>query len=181
MENNVQKLKDLLKLANVKKEGTDLFDFIAAFTIYTSAVDFFTIQSARLLEQIIAKGKLENNENLNFEVHLDSWFYENKVSTRRILIEIQKFLPFTDEKKPENTKELNEVIKNFLNSAHNFLDNRNKIIHGMGNPQNSLEDVQRFCKESFSLYKDFQKKHEIMSLMLAPYSLTADQRKLLYS
>ena len=180
MDRNIEKLDFLTKQAEIKSQSNDLVDILGASTIYTGLVDFFIIQSARVVEQIIAKEQLFNLNNTSLELHHDVWFFDKKVSSRKILTEIEKLVPFKNRDDLKEIEEINETIGIFLKSGHVFLDNRNKIIHGLGNPANSLDELENICKEGFLLYKDFEEKHATISLKLAPYTLTEEQRKLVY-
>jgi len=178
----IDKFNYLSKLAEEKTRG-NIADKLAASTIYAGQVEFLTIQAARLMEQVLAKGKLELKKDVTFNLHEDGYFYEKhngKFFTARYLLKgIKKLLPLKDENSQIATK-INKQITDFIKAASIFLDKRNDVIHGLGDPNNSLDDIIKYCKESFELYKEVLEKSKIMFESLAPYRPTADQLKILY-
>ncbi|MFH1836677.1 MAG: hypothetical protein ABH862_01005 [Candidatus Omnitrophota bacterium] len=86
----IEKISLLRELVD-KNISKDLISKLGKFVIYSNEVEFFTIQAARLLEQIILKGQLGRRGKTTFIPHNDDWFYEErKVKTRAILKELKK-------------------------------------------------------------------------------------------
>lgn len=164
----IKKLNFLAELANSKRNG-DLTSKLAAFTIFNGFIDFYSIQAARLIEQIILKAQLAENKPLVFSPHEDEWFYDNRVSTRRILKEIKKLLPFHDRKNPEKDREINERTDNLLQLVNKFLDYRNAVIHRLGNPNTSLDDLINCCDRALDYYDKVRVAHREMVEILRPY------------
>lgn len=91
----VQKLELATRLVDEATKSTDVDRHLGALLLCAGIVDFMAIQAARLVEQIVLKGQLANNKNPTSQPHEDTYFYDNRVSTRVIFKEIRKLLPFS--------------------------------------------------------------------------------------
>ncbi|NYZ76941.1 hypothetical protein H0O02_01345 [Candidatus Micrarchaeota archaeon] len=163
MKEQMGKLNFLVKEADGAFSGGDVTARIGACTIYAGIMELLTIQAAKLMEQIILKSQLHKGKNVAFTPHDDSFFYGEKVGTRRILIAISETLPFraSGKTREEDAAKINGLAKRFIDSGHGFLDLRNTLIHHMGNPEKNLGDIENSClriKESFEKFSAAQKE-----------------------
>ncbi len=153
----IDKLDFLVKKADASFESEDLISRIGACTIYSGIMELLAIQAAKLIEQIIVKSRGKG------EIHDDSFYYDEKVSSRRILRAIKETLPFSavGNTKEGDAQKVNELAVKLVESGHRFLDSRNILIHHMGNPEKSLKDIEDSCngiKKSFEEFSTAQKE-----------------------
>ncbi len=163
---NLDKLKYFEKTTKETSANNDIISKIYKVTIYSGFCDFQAIQLARVLEQIIIKNQI--HKKLPFDLpHEDSFFYDKKISTRKIFIVIEKqILPNIenhDDKK---------IIKEYLNFGHSFLDKRNVVIHDIGNPKKDLDKVLYSIDKALELYEEMTQAHSKLMEYLAPYTLS---------
>jgi len=85
----IEKLESLIKKAKLREKSPNIVDKMGVVTIYSSAIDFALIQSARLLEQIVLKKELSVGIP-TFEPHEDDWFFDQQIRSRKIITEIKK-------------------------------------------------------------------------------------------
>ena len=156
---------------------TKLLNKLGSVVIYNGFVEFFAIQAARLLEQIILKTQLYEKREPTFKPRYDTWFYDNQISTRRILKEIKKFLPFEDIK---TGQKFDEEVTNFLKAANKFLDYRNSLIHRLASPRTDLEDIKHCCDALIENYQRVIETQRIMFEALQPYRFSEKELELFY-
>jgi hypothetical protein len=161
----LKKLTFMMQLAEGKKDP-DLLMKLGSIVIYEGIVEFTAIQAARLIEQIILKAQLRKKEQPAFTPHDDAWFYDEQISTRRILREIKKLLPFEDIDKGIN---YDQEVKDFLKAGNDFLNYRNSIIHRLGSPRTKLEDFIGCCDHLIDIYKQVITTNKTMFESLVPY------------
>jgi len=102
----IKKLNILTSLAKEKETSKNIVDRLGVVMIYSSMVDFYLIQVARLAEQIILKTQLLDGA-VTFQPHEDSWFFDRQIRSRRIISEIKKLLPFKAVKPQDESKAKN--------------------------------------------------------------------------
>ena len=136
-QEQIEKLGYLTKEANIASRSNSLISKLGSFTIYAGLIDFYAIQAARLIEQIILKSQLHENKKPTFKPHEDSFFYDEQVNTRRIIKVIKGYLPLkpSGETKLEDAQKVNACAKLLLDSFDKFLGYRNTLIHHIGNPK----------------------------------------------
>ena len=166
--NTDQQIQKLAFLAQLAEEGSDpeLLAKLGSIVIYTGFVEFLAVQAARLLEQILLKSQRQQGKQPTFTPHEDAWFYDNRISTRRILKEIKRFLPFKDIK---SGQKYDEEVRNFLKAANEFLGYRNSLIHRLASPRTDLEDIKHCCDKLTEIYQQVTQTQRIMFETLRPY------------
>ena len=175
-DQQIQKLNVLEKL--VKNErGTGLLAKLGSIIIYNGLVEFYAVQAARLVEQIILKSQLHEKRQPTFKPHDDTWFYDNQISTRRILKEIKRFLPFEDS---TIGRKFDEEVRNFLKTANEFLNYRNSLIHRLASPRTDLVDIGHCCDRLIQIYHQVVQTHRIMSESLYPYRFSDKEIEFFY-
>ncbi len=175
-DKQIQKLSFLMKLAEGSNES-DLLTKLGSIVIYNGLVEFFAVQAARLLEQIILKPQLQEKGQPTFVPHDDAWFYDKQISARRILKEIKKFLPF---KNMSTGKNYDDEIRNFLQASNEFLDYRNSLIHRLASPKTDLEDIRHCCDRAIQIYQKVIETQKIMFEALAPYGFSKKETDFFY-
>lgn len=173
-DQQLDKLNKFDKLAAGSIQSPDVIKKLGAFTIYAGMADFMAIQSARLLEQVILKAQLVKREKPTFHPHEDTYFYDARVSTRRILKEIQKFLPFqihpsSTPVSRDEVEKINKAAKEYINKAYSFLDYRNPLLHQIGNPKKSSEEIERLIHKGLVAYQEMVVAHRIFFELIHPY------------
>lgn len=179
----IEKLNKITKFANEAANSDKLRDKAASVTLYSGLVEFYVIQTARLVEQIILKAQLAEDREPNFQPREDSYFYDKKISARQIVKVLEKdILPFRA-LKPEHIKDadrINLLMKTFIKSAHNFLNERNIVIHHIGNPKVDLETIERSCENCIGLFYELMKIHKILFDTASPYRFSEKEIKHFY-
>jgi hypothetical protein len=170
-DDQIDKLDYLTAIAKAAAAEPELIKRLGALTIYAGEVDFYGIQAARLVEQIMLKAALAEEKEPPFQPHADTYFYDNQVSTRLILKGIEKLLPFRspDPEEEEAARCVNELASRFLEAAHRFLNYRNAIMHHIGNPKNTLDDINGICDKALSAFDDVVGRHREFFEAAAPY------------
>ena len=181
-QEQIEKLGYLTKEANKASLSEDLISKLGAFTIYAGLIDFYAIQAARLVEQIILKGQLHENKKPTFEPHEDSFFYDTQVNTRDIIKIIRGYLPFkpSAETKIENAQKGNACAKLFLDSLDKFLGYRNTLIHHLGNPKKDIDDIKDLCNKVINQFKKCMVNHKEFMDVFVPFSFSHKERNYFY-
>lgn len=162
-EDQIKKINNLRKKAEDALKSDDFILKLGGVSVYAALCDFMAIQSVRLIEQILLKGQLAD-ENVSFQPHEDNYFYDNKVSTRKILKEIKKFLPFGPHSKSTNTstesiKKMDIATDIYLDKSHEFLNQRNAILHHMFSQKKSYEEIEYLVIKAGLLFLEMEKLH----------------------
>jgi len=170
-DGQINKLCIIDSIAESASKSADIDRRLGAFLLYAGFVDYLTIQAARLFEQIILKKQLTDAETASFHPHSDIFFYDEHVSTRRIFKEIKRHLPFsfTDQ---DEAKKINESAQKMIKHGDKFLSYRNTIVHHIGNPTKTFEDVIDLCDKAFERYKEFKTYHLAFMTAAQPYSFS---------
>jgi hypothetical protein len=178
----ITKLNRAYDIAEDASKSAEIDRRLGAFLLYAGFVDFSAIQAARLIEQIILKGQLANGSAPSFQPHDDSYFYNNQVSTRKILKGIRAYLPFhsSDPDEEENANQINELTKKMVKLGLKFLGYRNTIVHHIGNPAKTFEDIIVLCDEAIKIYEDFQKAHAAFTIAAQPYRFSEKELDYFY-
>jgi len=180
-DEQIEKLNFVERVANEAATSDDIVRKIGAVTFYAGLADFYTIQIARLIEQVILKAQLEAGEGPKFTPRSDSYFYDNRVDTRSILNVIKKqILPFEVGSPGSvlDAQRANDLASTFIAKTEKFLNYRNAIIHHLGSPKMSLGKLNTLCDKAIQAYKDFQRAHTALCEAVQPYRF--GEKELLY-
>lgn len=171
-DQTLEKLNKFHKLADEAVTSGDFIRKLGSIILYAGIADCLAIQSARLLEQVILKTQLAEEKTLSFKPHGDTYFYDEKVSTRRIIKEIQKFLPFevpNSIRFSGNIQKINNLAEGYIKSTEKFLNYRNLILHHIGNPKKTQDDIVELVDKAIVTFKDMEKAHTIFFETMQPY------------
>jgi hypothetical protein len=169
-EEQIQKLEPAMHLANEASKSTDIDRRLGAFLLYAGMVDFLAIQAARLVEQIILKAQIAEGKKPAFQTHPDTFFFDRRISTRRILKGIRKFLPFKSLDPSANEgKRITDLANQMIDIGFEFLNYRNPIIHHIGNPTKTFEDIIALCDRANKVFHKFCKAHKDFFEAASPY------------
>jgi len=171
VEEQIQKLETAERLANEASKSPDIDRRLGAFLIYAGIMDFMTIQAARLMEQIILKGQLAEGKKPTFQPRPDTYFYDHRIRTGFILKGIRKLLPFTSPEPSQagEAKRINDLAKRMIDDGFKFLNYRNPIIHDIGNPTKTFEDVIALCDQANAAFHKFREAHTAFLKAAGPY------------
>jgi hypothetical protein len=179
----IEKLKEVVRIANEAAVSDDIARKMGAVTLYAGLVDFYTIQTARLLEQVILKSQLAAGEKPRFAPRPDSYFYDNKVDTRRIVSIIKKeLLPFraANPGSEDGASQANIFAQELIKKTNIFLDYRAAIIHHLGSPKMTLGELNTLCDKAILAYCDFQRAHAAFFETVQPYRFGMKELKYFY-
>ena len=183
-DEQIQKLNELSRMAKEAAASTDFIQKIGATTLYAGLADFLAIQTARLIEQVILKAQLEAGEEARFRPRSDSYFYDKRVDTRRILKVIKKeILPFKAGS-PDSAaaaERANTLAKILISKMKIFLNYRNGIIHHLGSPQMTLGKLNTLCDKAILAYEHLQHAHTAFCEALQPYRFGEKELQYFYS
>ncbi len=176
-DQQIEKLNFLEQLAKGVQDS-ELLTKLGSVIIYNGLIEFYAVQAARLIEQIILKKQLREKRQSAFIPHEDTWFYDKQITTRRILKEIKKFLPFED---ITTGQKYDKEVRDFLKAANEFLDYRNSLIHRLGSPRTNLVGVRHCCDKTIQIYQRVIETQRIMFEALAPYRFSEKEIKIFYN
>ena len=159
------------------RHDSDLLTKLGSIIVYNGLVEFFAVQAARLLEQIILKKQLYEKIQPTFAPREDTWFYDKQISTRKILKEIKRFLPFED---ISTGQKYDKEVRNFLKAANEFLNYRNSLIHRLASPRTDLEDIGHCCDKIIQIYQKVIQTQRIMFETLGPYRFSEKEIDFFY-
>lgn len=178
-DENLELINYYTNLADKAILSDDFVKKMGGLTIYAGIMDFLAIQVARSIEQVILKEASFNNKPNPFEdptvPHEDRWFYENKVSTRRILKETAKFA--------KQITSHNEIVKHTMDmceAGEDFLNHRITAIHFIGNPRITKEKMEEAVKEAINSYYDFKNFLTLFKGKIFPFTFSLEERKKYY-
>ena len=180
-DEQMKKLSQVMRMAEDAAASDDIVRRIGAVTLYAGLVDFLTIQLARLVEQVILKSQLAAGEKPKFIPSADSYFYDMRIDTRKIVNDIKKnILPFraasTD--LAENAEKANTLAKTLIKKTNKFLNYRIGIIHHLGSPKMTFQELNTLCGKAILAYKDFLRAHRAFFEAVQPYRF--GEKELLY-
>lgn len=154
IDQQIEKISFLESEALKAVESEDLIKRIGAVTVFAGLADFLAIQAARLLEQVWLKVELAQNQKPVFQLHPDSYFYDERVSTRTIIKEFEKFFPFKIISDiPDDEQKLYAVAKAYLKSTERFLNYRNTLLHHIGSPKVTESKIEGLILKSIDSYE----------------------------
>lgn len=175
----LHKLQPLMKLANDAAKSENTERLLAACLLYSGLMDFLTIQAARLVEQIILKGQLAQGMNPAFKPHPDDYFYEHQppISTRFILKEIKKLLStFQATVGSEgDLKKIRELGNKMVSIGFGFMNARNLVVHHIGNPYKTAQDIIADCKKANDSFAEFRDAHKEFLLSAKDYRFSREE------
>lgn len=181
-DGQIAKLSVAMSMALEASQSDDIARRLGASLLYAGIMDFLVIQAARLVEQIILKGQLSQGQQPAFQPHEDSYFYQQKISTRLILSGIRKLFPVTGS---ENTTDaeiqnINRLAKRMIDAGFEFLDYRNPIVHQIGRPDRTFDDVVTLCNKANLTFEKFRVAHKELFEAAAPYRFGQEELKHFY-
>jgi hypothetical protein len=182
-DEQIDKLTYLTTIANAAATEPELIKRLGAITIYAGEVDFVAIQVARLVEQIMLKAALAEGRQPSFQPHDDTYFYDNQIDTRLILNGIKELLPFRsgDPEEQEAAARVNELAGKFLKAAHGFLNYRNAVIHHIGSPKKTLDDINALCDKAIAAFREVWALQKEFFEAAAPYRFGPRELEYFYS
>ena len=177
----IKKLNILTDLAKEKETSKNIIDRLGVVTVYSNMVDFYLIQTARLVEQIILKKQFLDG-TVRSQPHEDSWFFDQQVPSRRIISKIKKILPFKAVKPQdeEGAKKVTELTKDFLFVADKYLTSRNLIFHHLTNPKKTLKDIETEIEKTITNFHKFTKAHRKFFELAQPYRFSEKEIQYFY-
>lgn len=178
-EEKVGKLSYFQKLADSSSTSKDFSKKIGACAIYAGLIDFSAIQSVRLLEQILLKSEISRGKKPSFKPHGDDFFYDKKLDTRRLIVEIKRFLPFkaTGGAAKEHAELINKLAYEMIESINDFLDSRNELLHHIGSPRKSVKDIDEICNKVINQYEKCTIANARFILAAQPFGLSDEEMK----
>jgi hypothetical protein len=180
-DEQIEKLTQITHFAKQAATSDDIVRRIGAVTLYAGLVDFYTIQLARIIEQVILKSQLAAGKEPRFKPQPNSFFYDNRVDTRRILNIIKKeILPFraASHNSMVDADKANILAKTLIDKTNKFLNYRIAIIHHLGNPKMTLGELNTLCDKAIRAYEDFLRAHTAFFEAVQPYRFS--DKELLY-
>lgn len=170
-EGQIAKLDQATRLANEAAAASGIASRLGALVLYAGIVDFCVIQAARLIEQIMLKGQLAEGKEPRFFPHDDAYFFKRRVSTARILKGIRKLLPFKGSPGDDREEAVrgNELAETMIRCGLIFLNCRDLILHQIGNPPRTFEEVLGMVDPAIASFRSFMKAHKEFFKLAAPY------------
>jgi hypothetical protein len=178
----IEKLNEATRLAKEAEKSLDVATRLGASVLYAGMMDFMTIQTARLVEQILLKGQIAIGQEPSFVPHEDDYFYNSKISTKKILEGIKKLLPLKPlGNSPSNdVQRVTELAREMLNMGFEFLKHRNAVVHHIGRPDRTLSDIVQLCDEANRKFEQFLKAHTAFFKAAQPYIFSDEERRYFY-
>jgi hypothetical protein len=180
----IEKLEVLYSYTEKILANNIFIERLGAVTIYAGITDFYTIQSARLLEQIILKAQLLKGDGPSFEPKEDEYFFDNQLKTRNIIKEIKRMLSLKhlDSSNPEEENlKISEITKDYSKKTLKFLDYRNTIMHHIASPKKSIKEIEELIDKAIKAFKDMEASHKIFCETLAPYRFSDNEIDYFYN
>lgn len=179
----IEKLDKIHKLADEAVASEDFVKKLGGIILYAGLADFMAIQSARLLEQVILKSQLIEGKKPSFRPREDSYFYDAQISTRRIVKEIKRHLPFKVSDSSEfqgDIQKINEISEAYLKSTEKFLNYRNPIVHHIGSPKKKEKDILELIDKAVLAFKEMGKNYGNFMSIMQPYRFSPKEYKYFY-
>ncbi|MBI2485179.1 hypothetical protein HYW18_03475 [Candidatus Uhrbacteria bacterium] len=167
----LSKLSDLQKQAKAGLESSDVIRQLGGLTVYACLTDFYTIQAARLIEQILLKNQVRNGAAPTFEPHEDSYFYDNRIDTRKIVKGIEQLLPlsYPDKEADDDLEGINKVAREYMKRTKNFLNHRNEIVHRLCSPKTMPENIPELIRKTEQTFLDMMTSHAGFFKLAGPF------------
>ena len=181
-DEQIEKITQGMRLANEAAQADDITRRLGAFVLYAGIVDFFVIQAARLVEQIMLKSQLADGKQPGFQPHDDSYFYNRKVSTGRILKGIRKLLPFKspDPSGVEKANYVTALANRMIDRGFDFLNYRNPIVHQIGKSSRTFDELINLCDKANAAYHKFREAHTAFFEAAGPYRFSEAELQYFY-
>ena len=182
-DQQISKLNAVMSMAKEAAASDELARRAGAVTLYAGLVDFFIIQAARLMEQVILKARLAEGEEPRFKPRSDSYFYDERVNTRHIVSYIKrKILPFRAGRpdSAEVAERANVLAQDLVKKTNDFLNYRNAIIHHVGSPKVELQELATLCEKATRAYEVFLPAHKALFETLQPYRFGQEELQYFY-
>ena len=181
-DEQLAKLRRVFRLAEDASRSEDTARRLGAFLLNAGIVDFLAIQAARLVEQIVLKAQLARGGKPSFQPHEDSYFYAGRVSTRRILKGIQRFLPFAAGEPADDAeaKRVTALAKTMVERGFEFLDYRNPVVHQIGSRRRGFDELVVLCDQANAAYQDFAEAHRVFLETAQPYGFSEKEQRRFY-
>lgn len=178
----IEKLNEIHKLADEAVASEDFVRKLGGITLYAGMADFMAIQSARLLEQVILKAQLAEGKDPSFKPREDIYFYDTQISTRRIVKEIKKFLPFKipDSNISGDIQNINNLAEAYIKNTKKFLNYRNPIVHHIGSPKKTWANVMKLVDKAIVAFKDMEEAHRLFFEAMQQYRFGPNEIKYFY-
>lgn len=180
-DEQIAKLTEVERMAKEAAASDDIVRKVGAVTLYAGLVDFFTIQLTRLIEQVILKSQLAAAEKPKCIPSTDSYFYDKRIDTRKIVNDLKKnILPFRTGSADSavDAQQANILAKTLIEKTEKFLNYRNEIIHHIGNPKMTFLKLNTLCDKAILAYEDFLRAHTAFFEVIRPYRF--GEKELLY-
>jgi hypothetical protein len=174
-----EKLNVLSLGADSAIEDSDLMKRLGAIATYAAMSDFYAIQAARLIEEIILKAQLATTPITTFEPKGDSFFSDNQVRTRKILSEIKKYFLALRNSNIGDTMVDNISIaaQKYTDSTSSFLVLRNMILHNLCSKDKSIFDISSLVKDAGKKYLIMCESHKEFMLLAQPFRFSEKEIK----
>lgn len=181
-DQKIEKLNHYTKLAQEALDSDDFVTRLGAIVIYAGLSDFYAVQSARVLEQVILKAQLKEAKQSSFQPREDDYFYDTQVPSRRIVKEIKRHLPFgpSGEATQEKVDEVNEATTAYLKSLGKFLSYRNTVVHHLGNPKIGTDDFAEVCAKTIRQFHDCTERHNQFMTSIQPFTFSQEEKDYFY-
>ena len=181
-DQQIDKLQQAMRLAEQAAASGETASRLGALVLYAGIIDFLAIQAARLVEQIVIKGQLAQGQQPAFMPNDNSFFYKRKMSTARILKDMRKLLPFADasgEKRGEPAR-VTKFAETMIGRGLAFLDHRDPLLHQIGNPSRTFDDVLGMVAPAIAAYHAFREAHKTFFEATGPYRFGPEEMEFLW-
>ena len=89
---------------------------------------------------------------------------------------LKKHLPFSSLDSSE-TQKINESAQKMIKLGSKFLNDRNTVVHHIGNPTKTFEDVINLCDNAIETYEEFKNSHLAFMGAAQPYAFSEKELK----
>lgn len=179
-DEQIEKLNLLDQIAKSAAKSPDLDRRLGAFVIHAGMVDFLAVQFARLIEQIILKGQISEGKEPTFKPRGDDFFYDNRISTRKILKEGERLFGQLTAPDAGEEEKIKKSAQEFVETATAFLNYRNPLIHHIGSPEKSFENIKELCSKADAAFVKFIEAQKIFFDTAAPYRFGEEEMRRFY-
>ena len=181
-DQQIDKLQQAMRLAKEAAASGETASRLGSLVLCAGVVDFLAIQAARLVEQIVLKGQLAQGHEPAFMPNDDSFFYQRKVPTARILKGIRKLLPFADVSgaKGGEPARITRLAETMIGRGLAFLDHRDPLLHQIGNPSRTFDDVLGMVDPAIAAYHAFREAHKAFFEAAGPYRFGPEEMERFY-
>lgn len=181
-DQQIDKLQQATRLAEQAAASGETASRLGALVLYAGIVDFLVIQAARLVEQIALKGQLAQGQEPAFMPNDDAFFYKRKMSTARILKDIRKLLPYrgASAERGGEPARITKLAETMIRRGLAFLDHRDPLLHQIGNPSRTFDDVLAMVAPAIVAYHAFREAHKAFFEAAGPYRFGPEEMEHFY-